>query len=362
MKTERWVHIDSIRGLAAIAVIYFHTAEFAHKRGLDSSRIENFIFTILVDYVDLGKVAVALFFAVSGFVIPFSLLRPQTTPLRNFVVSRFFRLYPAYWVSVLLALVFLFAMQGKSVSTVNILANITMLQQFVGQENLIGVYWTLQIELIFYAVSAAMFAINVLQKPRAAFWASVFFIICALALAVVRFILEKKLPVALPLALSVMFWGLSWRYRLAPGASDQDRKLSLGLTAILLVMVPIISILAYNVDQGFGETWYRYTLSYYSAIGLFVLLTTKVRITNPLFVKLGLISYSIYLLGPIAQVLVQNAIGVDRLAHIPIHLVILVATLVTIAAAWLVYRFVEHPSQNLAKRLTTMRSVAPEAI
>lgn len=362
MKTERWVHIDSIRGLAALAVIYFHTAEFAHKRDLASSAIENFIFTVLVDYVDLGKVAVALFFAVSGFVIPFSLLRPQSTPLRNFVISRFFRLYPAYWVSIVLALIFLFALQGTPVSLVTILANITMLQQFVGKENLIPVYWTLQIELIFYAVSAAMFAAKLLHRPQAAFWASVFFIACALALAVVRFILEKKLPVALPLALSVMFWGLSWRYRLAPGRSDRDSKLALTLTVILLVMVPIISVLAYNVDQGFGETWYRYTMSYYSAIGLFVLLTTKVKITSPVFVKLGLISYSIYLLGPIAQVLVQNAIGVDRLAYVPIHLVIALTMLVAIVPAWLVYRFVEHPSQTVAKRLMSTRAVVPEAI
>ena len=37
------------------------------------------------------------------------------------------------------------------------LANLTMLQQFAGIENVIGLYWTLQIELIFYGLCVLLF-------------------------------------------------------------------------------------------------------------------------------------------------------------------------------------------------------------
>src|SRR5262249_17779929 len=48
-----------------------------------------------------GGVGVALFFLVSGFVIPFSL---QKNSLGGFFVRRFFRLYPTLWVALLLIL------------------------------------------------------------------------------------------------------------------------------------------------------------------------------------------------------------------------------------------------------------------
>lgn len=56
--------------------------------------------------------------------------------------------------------------------------------------------------------------------------------------------------------------------------------------------------LSYNVDMGFLV---RLGIAIPSPIiqeSLFALFTTKLRITHPIFVWLGAISYSVYLLGP----------------------------------------------------------------
>src|SRR4051794_26399249 len=50
-------------------------------------------------HFNAGLLGVALFFLVSGFVIPFSLDRGS---LSRFVIRRIFRLYPVYWLSLAL--------------------------------------------------------------------------------------------------------------------------------------------------------------------------------------------------------------------------------------------------------------------
>lgn len=129
----RWLYVDSIRGIAALAVVYFHIAEVAYKNNYTNNAVEYFLFNIFSEYFDIGKIAVVMFFAVSGFVIPFSLLKASKAPLRSFAFSRFFRLYPAYWVSIALAVAIIPLVRGDLFTITQILANVTMLQQFLGQ-------------------------------------------------------------------------------------------------------------------------------------------------------------------------------------------------------------------------------------
>lgn len=355
----RWIYVDSIRGMAALAVIYFHIAEVAYKGRFISNSAEYYLFYVFTEYVDLGKIAVVMFFAVSGFVIPFSLLKAGNAPLRGFAISRFFRLYPAYWVSMMLALAIIPLVRGDVFTLKQIIANVTMLQQFLGQQNILGVYWTLQIEIVFYVVSGVLFYVRLLHKPEGAAGAVVFFLLCAVGMAATRYAVGIKLPVAIPLGLTVMFWGLLWRH----GASDQAgaklRKLILVTSLLVVVTVPVISLLSYNVDMGFGETWYRYTIAYYAGMALFALFTTRLRITHPVFVWLGAISYSVYLLGPVAQPIVEYILPYRQLAPYPIHVTIVLTCVLTVIMAYLSYRFIELPFQTLGKKLAFRQSSLP---
>ena len=91
----RHTYVDAIRGLAALGVIYFHVADEMQKRHFVHP-LESLVFNFFTNTFDLGILSVTLFFAVSGFVVPFSLLRNKVSPIRDFAISRLFRLYPAY--------------------------------------------------------------------------------------------------------------------------------------------------------------------------------------------------------------------------------------------------------------------------
>lgn len=349
----RWIYVDSIRCIAALAVIYIHIAEVAYKNRFSTYAVEHYLFYFFSEYFDLGKIAVVMFFAVSGFVIPFSLLKANKAPLRSFAISRFFRLYPAYWGSMVLALLIIPLVRGDVFTLSQIIANGTMLQQFLGQQNILGVYWTLQIEILFYVVSAMLFYVRLLHKPDAAAGAVVFFLLCAVVMGAARYGTGIKLPVAIPLGLTVMFWGLLWRHGAGEEAGAHMRRLILATSLLIIFTVPVVSLLSYNVDMGFGETWYRYTIAYYAGMALFALFTTKLRITHPVFVWLGAISYSVYLLGPVAQPIVEYVLPYRQLAPYPVHITIILTFALAVIMAYLSYRFIELPSQKLGKKLAS---------
>ena len=87
--------LDALRGMAAMAVVVFHYTTRARNNGVQ-----------LFDF-EIGHYGVQLFFCVSGFVIYWTLERSKT--LMDFAVSRFSRLYPAYWAAIALLLALDFA-------------------------------------------------------------------------------------------------------------------------------------------------------------------------------------------------------------------------------------------------------------
>lgn len=145
--------LDATRLAAALAVMLYHWTAWHHREwgGGDTVALE--VWPVLGRLSSLGSLGVQLFFMVSGLVILLSAL--GRSPAR-YLGSRVGRLYPAYWVAVLLAGLLLFVIwpeAGEGRSPVQILTNLTMLQGGLGggQPHLDGVYWTLWIEVKFYA-------------------------------------------------------------------------------------------------------------------------------------------------------------------------------------------------------------------
>jgi peptidoglycan/LPS O-acetylase OafA/YrhL len=346
---NRLGYVDSLRGFAALAVIYAHTANHYLLNGEISSQVEHNVVSAALSYVDIGKIAVLVFFAISGFVIPYSLFRPSPTPLKSFGLTRFFRLYPVYWVSIFVWVGLVFFMREETTPLGRILINLTMLQQFLGVKNVIELFWTLQIELIFYMFCALLFAMGRLRTCRQIALASALSLAAALALAAARWRLETKLPVALPLSLSVMFWGFLWR-RAMVEKLPEARALIGKLTSALFVTLLPVCILAYSRDLGEHETWWRYANTYFAALTLFMLFTTRIRIATPATLFLGRISYSVYLFGVVGQ---EFAMALHPLlpASTPIHVTVALAMIFTLPIAALTYRWIEMPGVALGKTL-----------
>lgn len=145
---DRLRALDGMRWVAAMSVLAYHY--LAYGRGQLAWGVRpSTIFPTLSVPASYGWLGVQLFFLISGFVICMS---AWGRSLSGFFVSRAARLYPAYWVSIVLvtATLFLWPTVGKPLKPHEVLVNLTMLQTPLGVPHVDGLYWTLWVELVFY--------------------------------------------------------------------------------------------------------------------------------------------------------------------------------------------------------------------
>jgi peptidoglycan/LPS O-acetylase OafA/YrhL len=158
--------LELARGLAALWVFIFHVKEM-------------FISSPLIySLASFGSLGVPMFFVISGYVITYSAesnLKNKNSPF-VFLKSRFLRIYPAFWASVLVVLLFPFIIELiSSMKSGEFLAPPNLIQKYNFNEwvsflsltkvfsatssdlqsefNAINsVYWTLAIEFQFYCM------------------------------------------------------------------------------------------------------------------------------------------------------------------------------------------------------------------
>ena len=147
MLTKRLYHIDLLRFLAALYVLFYHYC----FRGYSKDDLSILQYASLEDFSKYEYLGVDLFFIISGFVILMTVLNSDIT---KFVISRFSRLYPAYWVCLLLTVTVLFfgGAPEQKLNISDILLNLTMFHGFFGIPHVDGVYWSLIVELKFYII------------------------------------------------------------------------------------------------------------------------------------------------------------------------------------------------------------------
>ena len=112
-----------------------------------------------------GYLGVELFFLISGFVI---LMTASSGSLQKFFVSRVVRLYPAYWFccTVTFLTMVVFGGERYSATISQYLINMTMMNEFIGVQSLDGVYWSLAIELQFYAVIGLLLLLGQIRRAQ----------------------------------------------------------------------------------------------------------------------------------------------------------------------------------------------------
>lgn len=143
---ERLYEVDLLRITAALAVVIYHYTFSGYARHLIPVS-----YPALSTVTRYGYLGVDLFFTISGFVV---LLSAWGRRPHEFVISRIVRLYPAYWVAVTVtAIVAVTLSRGLfTVSPVEYLANLTMLNAVPHIANVDVVYWTLYAEIRFYLI------------------------------------------------------------------------------------------------------------------------------------------------------------------------------------------------------------------
>lgn len=99
-ESTRYKQLDSLRGLAAVAVFFSHFLGIF--TGLNLSRLASTPFGVMFN----GPAAVKFFFVLSGFVLSLPIVtKERPVKLIEFYVKRVLRIYPAYILAIIIALV-----------------------------------------------------------------------------------------------------------------------------------------------------------------------------------------------------------------------------------------------------------------
>ena len=283
---------------------------------------------------DFGRVGVLLFFLISGYCITLTLNQPSNRPMVSFWLRRILRLYPPYWATVALV-----ALIGTETFPPSVwLANLTMLQQGLRQPDVLGVFWSLFLELLFYALATALGPLAVFHNQRRlmAVWLALMGISVCFAVAKYRFGLP--LPFSYPLFLCMFFAGSLMRHLDEVDISWPPAPLAAALAGGLGV-VWAISQVVFTAPIG-GMTALAHFGNHLVAIAAF--LAFRWLRPGPRWLTfLGEISYSLYLV----HVVVGNRIPGDGM------LAMLARLAAGLVVAWILHVALERPCMALGRRL-----------
>ncbi len=317
--TQRYAELDALRGIAAIMVVLFH---YSVKYGqIYGNPVEPMI------SFELGYYGVHLFFIISGFVIFLTL--DKTRHAADFIVSRFSRLYPAYWFAVILtfSVIYVFSLPGREVGFRSALINLTMLQSWTGAENVDGVYWSLAVELSFYFIMLFLYITKQLSKINLIAIGWLIIIIGSRYLEgnnIIKLHWAAKLFFLLDYG-NLFIAGIMF-YKIMHG----EERINY---AILLV-----ALIAEFYAQ--GKTAFLIA-AYFIVFYLFAVDHIKILASKPL-IWLGTISYSLYLIHQNIGYVIINEMRFFGILN-PVTIII-IPLLTSLLVATLMQRYIEKPS------------------
>ena len=355
-KPLRIRHVDSLRAVAAGLVVWTHFAETLLPYSSGNPAFLRFLHTLPPALV-LGRVGVDLFFAISGFVICRSFNGPPEGSSRRFLIRRVCRLYPAFWVS-MVAGVLMWRLDGNTPTLPVLAANATMAPVSLGEPMLIGLYWTLNIELLFYALCLVLHWCNRLDSRGTLAVCAVAFAATRRTLHLVGHFTAAHLDLSgeggvWMISLGLMCWGALFRsvyeetggFRRAPFRCRGTWLLLAVAVAMLDLHDPRLKTVLFQQP---ANQWGERLVTLNSLI-FFTLWVALFRIENRALTFLGVVSYSLYLFHPLVLSLLATWSQILNVSW-PLWAYLAVGAALSTTFAAGLYRWVEHPAIGFGKR------------
>ena len=325
MQSSRIGTVDALRGIASVAVCFFHLTNGPTA----------FIFLpegLLKHAGSFGFLGVQVFFVISGFIIPYALhkARYELKHYGTFVIKRVVRLDPPYLATILFVIT-LGYLSAKApgfrgppfhLSITQVLLHLAYLNVFFGKEWLVGAFWTLAIEFQYYLLLGLLYPLI----SHKSLWTR-------LGMFTILGLLAINLPDRhyLPHWFFLFMLGmLSFHHRA-------------GMIAGFKFWV-ILLILACGACYTLGPLMAGVGLATACAIAF-------VKTSNKALLFFGSISYSLYLVHmPIGSKVINLG---SRFSDSMAAKIILVAAgfALSVAGAYLLYRFIEKPAQDWSSRI-----------
>jgi peptidoglycan/LPS O-acetylase OafA/YrhL len=364
----RFGSLDMLRGVAALLVVWQHSSETLVK--LPTIQKNGTFLADIASTLDFGRIGVICFFLISGFVVPYSLgMKAKLGTKRKFIIRRFFRLFPAYWFSILVALVVGYLFQ-INYGFNNVLSNLTMLQSFLGQAHMQGIYWTLQVELVFYILCIVLYNLGVLQNTKTIFCIIIFlFFLFTFSQIATRFIFDIPITsgasilkefMLMPYLIAIMFLGTLMRQAYDSKTPNKEQILFTLIATVICFGLPFFLLLTSLIGLDLIQDSMRFGASHCLALTLFLLGLFFNKEVPKAFTWLGVISYSIYLFHPfiisgLMVVLKSNQIAFMHNLHLSLYMSIIF--ILTILVSSYIYLYVEMPAMKLGKNISEQKEL-----
>jgi peptidoglycan/LPS O-acetylase OafA/YrhL len=320
VSVKRIYQIDLFRFLAALAVVLYHYL----FRGYMSDNYSVLNFSEIGSYFQYGYLGVDMFFIISGFVITLSI---KSRSLTDFCISRITRLYPSYWLGITITSLII-ALYGAPVFHVNlkqILLNLTMFQNYINVDSVDGVYWSLFVEMKFYIfIIGAYLILNRIKEIDLNY-----LIYSWLLLAIVYVPLRESLPFKVLNYFLILNWS---SYFIAGMIFYQIYKSGASVKYFALLCICVSISIFHAIDRiDFLESHYKVQFSpwYISAfIIVFYVLMLLISvgklssINSPKLIKMGLLTYPLYLIHQNIGYIIFNKFGNDSNKYVVMPLTI----------------------------------------
>ncbi len=335
--TPRLDFIDALRGIAILGVIMIHI--FGVLRAFGPH---------IASFVDWGSSGVKLFFIISSFTIFLSLKNRKEESFRGYFIRRFFRIAPLFYIVLITSTLFFAILHNVELN--NFLAKIFFIDNFYPgwvNNQIIGVEWTIGVEMIFYLLVPFLF-LNIKKLSTAliflfiTFCIPIFISLSGVYPATPQWQLYKAFSILSHLyifAFGIVVYFLQEYFQTL---KEGQKKIISNTCLFMLSTLLLLDFMGIEDRSKVIGIIFNLNLQFILYFSLLFFASTKSFLrflwVNPLTIHMGKISYSAYLLHLMTYTLTINIFtNLDNLS------VAIISFLLVILFSSITYRYIEKP-------------------